>query len=273
MSIFERRVPSVRLAVHPVSGFSLTEVLVVAAIIVMLMSLAGAAVSAASSSQKKFRTRTLLAKLGSIVEAQYAAYGNRSTGASAGADRAMLLRAMARGDLPDTWETVRDLADPEKTDVADLTPHQRAYVAVWNGITDKSRVMASNTDAECLFMIIMQGGVADCLDCRGLHADIGDQDADGMPEFLDAWSTPVRFVLEPSGLRLPADSTSPFFSATLPFEAIVPSIAESTGGLMRPLVYSCGPDRESGIASHATPKAGTSAAADNLTNFDEDAKR
>jgi prepilin-type N-terminal cleavage/methylation domain-containing protein len=271
MPIFERLSPYRRPTGFSVRGFSLTELLVVAAIILMLTSLAGAAISSASSSQKKFRTKTLISKLDSLVAAQFADYGNRDVGGSAGSDRGTLLRAMAQGDLPDSWVIVRGLAT---VDTADLTPHQRAYVAVWKSIDgQQDRVIATNASAECLFMIVMQGGVADCLDCRGLQADIGDQDGDGMPEFLDAWGTPIGFVLWPSGLRLPADSGTSFFSSVLPFEPIVPSMNDAKGGLMRPLVFSAGPDREYGIDAQARPLAGASTHADNLTNFDEEAKR
>jgi prepilin-type N-terminal cleavage/methylation domain-containing protein len=271
MPIFERLSPFRRPRGLSVRGFSLTELLVVVAIVLMLTSLAGAAISAASSSQKKFRTKTLISKLDSIVGAQYAEYGSRTIGGAAGSDRGALLRAMAQGDLPDSWAIVTDLA---KKTAADLTPHQRAYVAVWpSSASDQQRVMAANAGAECLFMIVMQGGIADCLDCRGLQAEIGDQDGDGMPEFLDAWGTPVGFVLWPSGLRLPADSGTPFFASTLPFEPIVPSVTDAKGGLMRPLVFSAGPDREYGIDAQASPLPGASAHTDNLTNFDEEAKR
>jgi prepilin-type N-terminal cleavage/methylation domain-containing protein len=270
MPIFERLSSLRRPTGLSRRGFSLTELLVVVAIVLMLTSLAGAAISAASSSQKKFRTKTLISKLDSIVGAQYADYGSRTIGGAAGSDRGTLLRAMAQGDLPDSWAIVSDLAT---ANTADLTPHQRTYVAVWSSIGDQQRVMATNAGAECLFMIVMQGGIADCLDCRGLQAEIGDQDGDGMPEFLDAWGTPVGFVLWPSGLRLPADSGTSFFASTLPFEPIVPSVNDAKGGLMRPLVFSAGPDREYGIDAQARPLPGASAHTDNLTNFDEEAKR
>lgn len=270
MEIFERLTPSRRAGKPTVRGFSLTELLVVAAIIVVLASLAGSAVSAASSSQKKFRTQALISRLSSIVSAQFSDYGGRNLGSSSANERGALLRAVAQRDLPDTWAIVRDLADD---DPAALSPHQRAYVAVWKSIGNQDQVVAANASAECLFMIVMQGGIADCLDCRGLSIDVGDQDGDNMPEFLDAWGTPIAFVLWPSGLELPAGSGRQFFSTVLPFEPFVPTVHDPKGGLMRPLIVSAGPDKDYGIDPQARPLAGSSAHADNLTNFDEEAKR
>ena len=156
---------------------------------------------------------------------------------------------------------------------ADLTPHQLAYVAVWNSIANKQAVMQSHAGAECLFMIVMQGGIADCLDCRGLRIDIGDQDGDGMPEFLDAWGSPIRLILWPSDLQLPPGSGKRFFSTIPPFDATVPTIDDSVGGLMRPLIVSPGPDRAFGLTATTAPQSGVSDYADNITNFDDEAKR
>ena len=270
MDIFERTSPLRRSERPAVRGFSLTELLVAMAIMLALASLATAAISAASSSQKKLRTKTLIGKLNAIVASQYEEYAGRDVDAASGTLRGQALRAIAQGDLPDDWSIVNTLAGKSATD---LSPHQLAYVAVWNSIANKQAVMQSNAGAECLFMIVMQGGIADCLDCRGLRVDIGDQDGDGVPEFLDAWGSPIQFVLWPSDLQLPAGSGKRFFSTILPFDAIVPAIDDSVGGLMRPLIVSAGPNRAFGLTSTAAPQAGINDCVDNITNFDDEAKR
>ena len=261
---------SPRAASAAVDGFSLTELLVVMAIVLVLGSMAGGAISAASSSQKKLRTKALIAKLDAIVAAHYGKFGNQRVNAASGSLRGQALREMAQGDLPDDWTIVAGLAAKP---TSDLTPHQLAYVAVWNSIADKQAVTQTNSGAECLFMIVMQGGVADCLDCRGLRLEIGDQDSDGMPEFLDAWGSPVRLILWPSELQLPPGSGKRFFSTLLPFDAFVPTIDDSVGGLMRPLLISAGPDRIFGLTSTAAALAGGTEHVDNITAFDEEAKR
>lgn len=270
MHIFERSSLQRRPGQSAVGGFSLTELLVAMAIMLVLASLASAAISAAASSQKKLRTKTLIGKLNAIVASQYEEYAGRDVDAASGSLRGQALRAIAQGDLPDDWTIVSTLAAKPATD---LTPHQLAYVAVWNSIANKQSVMQSNAGAECLFMVVMQGGIADCLDCRGLRIDIGDQDGDGMPEFLDAWGSPIRLILWPSDLQLPPGSGKRFFSTILPFDATVPAIDDSVGGLMRPLIVSAGPDRAFGLAATAAPQTGVSDNADNITNFDDEAKR
>jgi prepilin-type N-terminal cleavage/methylation domain-containing protein len=270
MEIFERSSPYRRPVRPTVRGFSLTELLVVMAIVLVLSSMAGAAISAASSSQKKLRTKALVGKLHAIVAAHYAKYGTQRVEAASGSLRGQALRAIAQGDLPDDWTIVSGLATKSS---ADLTPHQLAYAAVWNATANKQAVTQSNSGAECLFMIVMQGGIADCLDCRGLRIEIGDQDGDGMPEFLDAWGSPLRLILWPSDLQLPPGSGKRFFSTVLPFDAFVPTIDDSIGGLMRPLIVSAGPDRLDGLTSTAAAVPGGTEHLDNITSFDDEAKR
>ncbi len=257
----------VRFAGNRRTGFSLTELLVAVSIMLMLASLSAAAILLASGNAKKLRTRALIAKIDSIVAPQYASYAGRNVDATSGTDRGKKLREMARGDLPDNWEVVAELAaKPE----SDLTPHQRAYVATWNSI-NHSTVAVSNAAAECLFLAVMHGGLSDCLDCESLRIDVGDTDGDKMPEFLDAWGNAIGFVLMPSGLELPPGSGKKFFSATLPFDPVVVTRLDAKGGLIRPLVVSAGPDGAFGLGADASPAAGLSESRDNLTNFDEEA--
>jgi len=297
MAIFERISLHGRPRRSRSAGYTVTELMVVTTIILALAATASAAISAATASHKKLRTRTLIAKLDALVANQFAQYANRNVDDASNADRGQLLRSMAEADLPDDWSDVATLATKP---TEELTRHQLAYVEVWKSITNQAAVKPTNASAECLFMIVMQGGIADCLDCRGLRAEIGDQDGDGMPEFLDAWGSPVGFVLWPTGLRLPAWSATPFFTDAQPFDAVVPSIGTTKGGLMRPLIYSAGPDRIAGIGPvcafcggeipsadsatcphcqkscvilGASPLPGATEHADNITNFDDEAKR
>jgi hypothetical protein len=88
-----------------------------------------------------------------------------------------------------------------------------------------------------------------------------------MPEFLDAWGRPIGFVLWPRNLRLPASARTAFFSTKSPFDPVMPAPSEALGGLMRPLIYSAGPDGEAGMGDAAAPLMPY--ALDNITNFDE----
>lgn len=252
---------------HRSAGFSLTELLVALSIILILTAMATGAIVAAKGSQKKLSTRDVVAKLDSIIASHYASYRRLDVDAGTGASRGEVVRGIVSGDLPDSWTVVATLASRP---ASALTARQRVYTSIWQAIPDKAAVTATHGSAECLFMIVMQGGIADCLDCRSMLVDIGDQDNDGMPEFLDAWGRPIGFVLWPSGLRLPVTSDENFFSSRLPFESSVATVAEARARVSRPLIFSSGPDGIAGLNPDAGPLAG---AADNITNFDEEAKR
>lgn len=249
-------------------AFSLVEVLVTIAITLTLASMTLAAVSVASGSGKKVRTRAIIAKLDAIIMSQYASYAGRSVAATSDAARGEALRTLAKGDLPDNWSTVASLAAKSESE---LTPHQRAYVAIWTSV-DQAQVVVSNGSPECLFLAVMHGGLADCLDCDSLRIEVGDTDNDGMPEFLDAWSRPIGFLHAPSGLRLPFNSRTNFFSSALPFDPVVATSLDARGGLMRPLIVSAGTDGALGLGSDASRMPGSNESRDNLTNFDEEAK-
>lgn len=275
------------------SAFSLVELLVAITIILVLMALTGAAVSAARGGQKKQATQVLIAKLDAIVRTQYASYASRDVdSATDPAARAVALRRMISGDLPDRWVDVKTMAEDDKRYPS---PHQQAYIAVWNSMNPKPTDRYAG--AECLFMIVMRGGIANCLDCGDLaSARIGDKDQDGAFEFWDEWGNPIGFILWPGGLELPADGGTRYFSNSAPFTpgAVAP--------VMRPLIYSGGPDESKasetangdfGFACSVTsgnlaagdncgnpavaPTSGfgrpSAGASDNITNLDAEAKR
>ena len=293
---------------HPVqlapvrrSGFSLVELLVVVSIILVLMGLVGAGVSAARGSQKKQATQALIAKLDAVLGQQFATYASRSVPASVltgsgskSAARASYLRKLASAEMPDNWVDVKAIATGSAG--VSLTAPQTAYAAVYQAINaaNAAKPTADYADAECLFMIIMQGGIADCLECGQLKSsDKGDVDGDGAFEFLDAWGNPIRYVLWPAGFELPPGS-SRFFSPTAPFTAGTPQFAK--GGTMRPLIFSGGADQRNSTLVNvggslalgdacgdpanvtvatfgARDTSGDDGRADNITNFDAEASK
>ncbi|WP_397405252.1 type II secretion system protein [Phenylobacterium sp.] len=235
-------------------GFTLVELLVVVSIILVLMTLIGGAVSGARSSQKKQSTKALIAKLDTIIQQQYATYATRTVARTAtGVLGGVARRQMASGDMPDSWDEVKTLKDGT-TGLASspdrkfpLTAAQRAYAEYREALGPTAQFEG----AECLFMIVMLGGLTDCLDCGGLSlSEKGDKDGDKAPEFWDAWGNPIGFVLWPAGLELPPGGGTKFFSTTSPFSGA--AIASAPGGLMRPLIYSSGPD---GKATFGEPAA------------------
>jgi prepilin-type N-terminal cleavage/methylation domain-containing protein len=308
-------------------AFTLTELLVAVAIILVLMTMIGGAVSAARGSQKKQATQALIAKLDAIVMAQLSRYESMSVpiptqlpaGFSTNSEyRSWYIRRnLISGDMPDRWADVAAIASGTTVAVATttgttffpLTGPQRAYSALWRsgstGVTDQF------AGAECLFMIVMRSGVADCLDCGGFRAgEIGDQDTDsngnivgdGMPEFLDAWGKPIHFLLWPAGVQLPAGSNTNFFSGKRTLAPAFPGPAgpaPSANLGMRPLIFSAGPDGQASINVGITAVPSnilsgnncgnpvnsnvanfgsvfldpSDGRADNITNFDAEAKQ
>jgi prepilin-type N-terminal cleavage/methylation domain-containing protein len=224
-------------------GFSLVELLVAVSIMLVLIGLMGAALSAARASQKKLATQALIGKLDAIITQQFESYATRATPGLTPEERSLELRRAVTGDMPDRWADVKHMANNSGQFTS---PHQRAYIAVWNSMNPPPGQNAfdnhPNRDkfagAECLFMIVMRGGIADCLDCSELAgAAIGDKDEDGAFEFWDAWGNPIGYILWPAALELPAGEGVRMFSSSPPF------VAGGTGETMRPLIYSAGPDQ------------------------------
>jgi prepilin-type N-terminal cleavage/methylation domain-containing protein len=257
---------------HPVparrQAFSLVELLVVVSIILVLMGLLATGVSAARGSQRKQATQALITKIDRVIQQHYSSYASRAVpGATSTADRASKLRLLAGYELPDSWAAVRAI-NTGTTGVRRTAP-QAAYGGVLTTST-AATISDGYGDAECLFMIVMQGGVGSCLDCDALATiQKGDVDNDGACEFLDAWGQPIRYVLWPSALRLPPVDGDLFFSSTLPFESGTPAFAR--GGTMRPLVFSGGPQQPylgpSISASGADVRLGA------ITNLDAEAAK
>jgi prepilin-type N-terminal cleavage/methylation domain-containing protein len=164
----------------PRPAFTLVELLVVVSVILVLMGMIGSAVSAARTSQKKQATQALIAKLDGVIQQHLSSYASRGLSGAA-------TETLAKVELPDNW-----------TDVGGTgTAPQAAYASVRSSIS--TLTTGVHGDAECLFMIVMQGGVADCLDCAGLAlSEMGDKDNDGALEFWDAWGEPIRYVRRPT---------------------------------------------------------------------------
>lgn len=268
-------------------GFSLVELLVVISIILVLMAMAGAALSGARSSGAKQKTLATITAIDEILQRHFGG-GESSSAAAAGSgtSRGAAIRRLLTADMPDSWAEVRHL----KTQSSQFkAARHQGYVATLDSVQPSDQF----GDAECLFMIVMQGGLADCLACSTLDgSSIGDKDNDGAPEFLDAWGEPIRYILWPAGFELPAGTK--LFSQTPPFDGSPPTAG--TAGTMRPLVFSGGPSKLSSTEIHVgsylalgdtcgdptdptiaklggLPSGSEDNRSDNLTNFDREVQR
>jgi len=255
-------------------------------IMFVLVALTGAAVSAARSGGARQKTASTIAAIDMILQQHFTSLESSRAGATGpGTDRAAALRRLLTADMPDSWAEVRHMkSNPGLFGSA----RHRGYVAFLDTVTPTDQF----GDAECLFMIVMQGGLADCLACSALDkAKIGDKDQDGALEFWDEWDEPIRYVLWPAGFELPPGTR--LFSAVPPFSGIVPTGA--TGSPMRPLIFSGGPSKLSSTEIHTGSYLALGNAcgdpantvinrlgglsgtvdrrADNITNFDGEVKR
>lgn len=254
-------------------GFSLVELMVVISIMALLVGLLGAALAGARNSSKRQATQLLISKLDAIIQQQFAGYASQTaklppdgnndgrpdlpSGMTAAAYRSWYIRRnLISGDLPDRWTDVAAIAAGNVAVDAStsfpVTGPQRAYASLWRGMPPETQALVGQTyaGAECLFMIVMQGGIANCIDCGELKtADRGDKDGDGAYEFWDAWGNPIGFILWPAAVQLPASAGMNFFSGARALENPFPGpgIYPSPSLGMRPLIYSAGPNGEYGF--------------------------
>ncbi|HEY1602454.1 MAG TPA: prepilin-type N-terminal cleavage/methylation domain-containing protein [Pirellulales bacterium] len=143
-------------------------------------------------------------------------------------------------------------------------------------------------DAECLYMIITTGLSDNTVANEQINpANVGDVDGDGMPEFIDAWGNPIRFLRWAPGFisdMQPQDATNspsdPNFTATRhdPFDPLKlqhpfaaaghnfqssPAATAYDGMALYPLIYSMGPDRTGDIQRPSTDAHGFALASNN----------
>lgn len=263
-------------------AFTLIELLVVTATILVLVTLSAAAVSGARSSQRRNQTRVTISKINEVLMSQWRTYLSQS------GPPAFIRRNRITGDLPPNWVDVAAIASNASQY---KTRAQSTYRMFWN--KSQSTPTPQYADGECLFLSVMYGGFAGCLDCAGLRAgkDFKDVDADGAEEFIDAWGNPLGFVLWPVGLKAPGSGSDFFDTAS----------GDQLTFTMRPLIFSAGPnglygiDVGGGAESNSSqsfsclnivqqnnfPGAydslgstlNSSAVADNITNFDAEFRR
>jgi type II secretory pathway pseudopilin PulG len=249
-------------------AFTLIELMVTAAIIMLLVGVTAAAAAAARGGQKRFKTAADIAKIDAVLRQHFRWVQALRLPGTGG--RAALVTGRISGDMPDNWTDVAYMAArPEEF----ISGPQRAYAGIWKSLQAAGNTPTADVaDAECLYMIVMRGGLADCLACGELEGiGIGDTDGDRAMEFLDAWGNPIRFVLWPDAFELPLGQA--YFAA----------------GRTRPLIFSAGPDGKGTIAvnaggnlpTRASNLGGFAAASgsstdcrrDNVTNFDAEAQR
>lgn len=182
------------------NAFTLVELLIVVLIITILATITLFALFNAGEAAKKARTQAQIAKIHDLIMPVWESYSTRRVPISIAANiapgvaagmRVDGLRELMRMELPD-----------RKSDVEDTPATLTAPPSLWRAYDRKVAAAGgygnwslTHQQAECLYLILsrMQDGESNGLE--HFRADeIGDKDGDGMPEILDGWGTPIRWL-------------------------------------------------------------------------------
>ncbi|MFW6171919.1 MAG: type II secretion system protein [Planctomycetota bacterium] len=184
-----------RLRRPPRPSFTLAELLVVIAIIGVVASMTLFSFYGVREDARERRARAQVTKIHELIMRQWESYRTRPVPVErppnlrfAAQKRLYALRELMRMELPDRSE---DLTEEYRYLDLDAPPslcraYQRRAVSSWT---------PEHESAECLYLILatMRDGGTTGLDFFP-EDEIGDVDGDGMPEILDPWGVPIRFL-------------------------------------------------------------------------------
>jgi hypothetical protein len=216
--------------------------------------------AAARKGVKIDRTRNTIRKIHEIVMPQYESYVRRRVPAAvngvtifSGNDaraiasrRLVWLRKLMMFEMPDSWGDVGNATVDLRTGPV------LAYAATKVSLS----ATPANGSAECLYMIASRGsGEPDAME-RFRTEEVGDTDADGAPEFLDAWGRPIEFIRWATGFNSPLSPVQSGDPTSNP-DPLDPMRTDPNGYALVPLIISLGPD--GGLGLEPAPSNGWSA--------------
>jgi len=239
-------------------AFTLVELLVTVSIIGILASATLVGLQGARQAAQAAKTKAMIAKLDRIIMARYERYRTRripisTSGMSpkkAAEERLAAIRDLMRLEMPDRWtDTDLPLVLPvsqtrmARPALAELyrAKFLRRREALADQLGDQYEAedrIGKFASAECLYMIINSGSCGEREQFK--QSEIGDADADGLPEFHDGWGRPIRFLRWAPGfsdeseiqVNDPINNHDPFDPMQIHPEAYH----------LIPLIYSAGPD-------------------------------
>jgi len=240
------------------TAFTLIELLIAISIMGILAAAAVFAMVAAQETARETKTRSTITKVHGLMMDRWESYRTRRLPIElppqpSKADEARLkaLRELMRMEMPERWTdiTANPITLPFRPALSQS--YLQRYQSV-KGEKGADFPTAQYQGAECLYLIITMGPADEVGGIEQFRAsEIGDSDADGMPEFLDGWGRPISFLrwapgftVAPDGTRLsdlqsgdPNKDPDPFDSRRL----------DKTAFALFPLVYSAGPDGRLGL--------------------------
>lgn len=272
------------------SGLTLIELLITITILATLAALFLGASNAAMESARAARTKMTIQKIHTLLMERWESYATRRIDLNDPQQaiingmptstpeetieksdryksaRLNATRELVKLEIPDRWTDARldELSRPVAAPIwIDRPSISGTYVRTMNAamirqnaitrVTNTHAEIYRNQSAECLYLVIMLttgDGEARTLFSK---QDIGDTDGDGLQEFLDGWGRPIQFVrwstgfvsplqpLDVNGNRDPDNDHDPFD----PFRVDIDAYRYV------PLVFSTGPDGQSGINTKA----------------------
>ena len=269
-------------------GFTLTELLVVITIIGMLAGMSLGALYAARETARVQKTKGTISKLDRIIQAKYAEFKTRRLPITSrrlpprvmAELKLQVLREIIRMEMPDRlndivyprWpsgdgQTLADIDAPFKVQAPqDPSPVVEETLTRTAKARNIFRRVAGNNaffapgdpnyaTAECLYLIVASDPEAR----EQFQPDeIGDVDGDGVPEFLDAWGMPIKFLRWAPALKSEMQTgNAPSPPATPPIvgdpendhDPFDPRRVDAYAFRLVPYIYSAGPDKKYGILS------------------------
>lgn len=124
--------------------------------------------------------------------------------------------------------------------LSEVSPFARRYRNLMLTKLDQVNYRLKNDidSADLLYMIVMRGAAADAdLNSHFRPDEIRDTDGNGIPEFVDGWNNPIKFLRWPVGFSSPLQPVNGQLG-------LVDDRVSANGNRLVPLIYSAGPDLE-----------------------------
>ncbi len=283
------------------SGFTLVELLVTIAIISIVLTFSLGAVFLAQESARGARTEAMISKLHNVIVERWESYRTRRLTLLSGTlpyanpvdNRLAAIRDLMRMEMPDRYEdlvfTSRFIPNPglRQTYLRRIDAARIKYNATTGTSYTTTQFIQNvlgtgtneNESAECLYLLVMASFPADDrAEFRG--RENADTNNNFMPEFIDAWGMPIRWLRWAPGVNFsdvqlqdPIDHHDPFdpygreiglASDSIKKSALNPATQcpplasgepvpfnpgsiQVWGFSMLPFIYSAGSDKEFGI--------------------------